>query len=88
MSGEDKELVRHAVLECLVTRHPVALPAAGIARRIRTEVDVEFGAEDVAGALAVLEGLGLVKRQVDELGSSEWWSATAQGVLKQERGNR
>lgn len=85
MSNEEKELLRHAALECLATRHPAALPLAGVARRVATQVDFVASQAEVQGALELLEGLGLVSSHVDELGSSKWWVATADGVLKVER---
>jgi hypothetical protein len=84
--SQESEMVRHAVLECLVLRHPAALPVAGIVRRCKTTLDFEPSSAGVDSALAMLQDLGLVKSQYDELGGSQWWSATAQGLLKKERG--
>ena len=85
LEAEEKELLRHAVIECLAARHPAALPVSGVIRRVRQELDFAVDATDVAGALAVLQGKELVKSQYDELGSSQWWSATSAGVLHVER---
>ena len=85
MSNEEKELLRHAALETLAARHPAALPLSGIARRVRTEVDFSFPDTELAAALDLLKGLGLVQTQYDELGASMWYQATAAGVLKVER---
>lgn len=86
MSGEDKEALRHATLECLALRHPAALPLAGIARRVRNSLDFAFTDADVEAALAMLVDLDLARVQVDRLGGSQWWNATARGVLDLERG--
>lgn len=81
----DKEILRHAVLECLALRHPAALPLKGIARRVTTTVDFKVTDEDLESALALLVDLGLVRKQTDELGPSCWWNATAKGVLAYEQ---
>jgi hypothetical protein len=81
----DAEALRHAALECLAVRHPAALPLAGIARRVRNTVDFGFTDADLSSALAVLVDAGLARSQVDPLGSSLWWNATAAGVLQNER---
>lgn len=86
MTNPEKESLRHAVLECLVTRHPAALPPAGIRRRVETEVDFPVLEADVVAALDLLKGLELVACEADEFGASQWWKATAAGVLKVERG--
>lgn len=88
MVNQDKEILRHAVLECLTSRHPVPLTAAGVWRRVRTEMTCPVGTDDVQGALEVLKGLGLVEETVDALGTSVWWRATSQGVLAVERAGR
>ena len=81
----DAEIVRHAVLECLVNRHPAALPLHGILRRVKLGVDGPVTDTEALSALEMLTDLGLVKSQFDELGSSRWWQATAQGMTKVER---
>jgi hypothetical protein len=82
---KDAELLRHAVLECLVLRHPNALPLEGVVRKVNTMLPFKVATEAVNGALELLAGLGLVRSHEDELGSSKWWTATSQGVLKVER---
>jgi hypothetical protein len=86
MSNEEKEELRHAVLECLVARHPAALPVKGVLRVARSEVAFTVGEQDVLGALVFLKDAGLARSQYDEMGSSTWWSASADGVKKVERG--
>lgn len=88
LGAEEKELLRHAVIECLGARHPAALPIAGITRRVSQELDFAVDQGDVNAALVMLQDKGLVRYQHDELGSSQWWCATAAGVLHVERGPR
>ena len=88
MSPQDKESLRHATLECLAIRHPAALPLAGIARRVRTMIDCPFTDQDLASTLALLVDLKLARVQVDQLGGSQWWNATAEGILTIERGTQ
>ena len=79
--------MRHAVLDCLVWRHPTALSVAGIRRRVATEVG--FAPETIAveAALAILAGMNpaLAESAADELGATAYWRATAAGVLFVER---
>jgi hypothetical protein len=85
LAAGEKELLRHAVLECLAARHPAALPVAGVTRRVAQEVDFKVDQGDVHAALVILREKELVRYQLDELGSSQWWCATAAGVLQIER---
>lgn len=87
MSAGEKELLRYAVLECLTSRHPAAVSEAGVERRVRLELDFRVAPEEVASALEVLRGEGLIGVTVDALGSTKWWVATSQGVLRVERKN-
>lgn len=86
MNANENEMLRHAVLECLVLRHPNAVLTAGVRRAVTSQLPFAVTEQECRGALEVLAGLGLVKNEVDEMGSSQWWTATALGVLKQERG--
>ena len=72
-------------MECLVQRNPAALPVPGIVRRVRGQVDFGFDQDAVAGALAMLVEMKLVVETPDELGSSMWYRASAEGVVWQER---
>ena len=87
MNAGEKELLRHAVLECLAARHPAALPTSGIVRRVKQELDCALEVAEVGAALEVLKDMALVRSQTDEFGSSLWWCATAAGVLRIERGS-
>jgi hypothetical protein len=85
MNTADNELLRHVVLETLVTRHPAALPMPALKRKAQPELGREVKDEELESALLVLSGKGLVKSHYDELGSSTWWQATGEGVLFHER---
>jgi hypothetical protein len=85
MNAPEKELLRHAALEVLAARHPAALTLKAIGNKVRLGVDFQFGDEDLTGALALLQGLGLAREFPDELGSTRYWSSTPAGVLQVER---
>lgn len=82
------EDIRHATIEALAARHPTPLTAAALARRLGRELDTAVTPPAVESALAVLRDKGLVSAIPDELGSTKWWSATADGVLFVERGSK
>ena len=84
---EQNELLRHAVLEVLAVRHPSAITTAAVRRRISIELDFEAALEDVEAALEFLRGIKLVGMEQDDLGSTKYWAATSEGVLKYERGD-
>lgn len=85
MNTADNEVLRHVVLEALVLRHPAALPVPALKRKAQPELGREVTDEEIKGALHVLKDKGLVKSHYDELGGSEWWQATADGILFKER---
>ena len=85
MNPAQFETLRHAVLESLAARSGVALPVRGIRRRLATEVDFPVEEADVNGALLFLQDKGLVTSDLDPLGSTLWWRATADGILAVER---
>ena len=85
MTTQEKELLRHAALEALAARQGIALTVAGIARRVRTEVDFKFTDEELRAELDFLMSLGFVGFDFDELGSTSYWKVTAKGVLHYER---
>ena len=87
MTPEDKEILRHAVIEELAARHPVPVNTEGVRRKMAVTVAGKVTLEDVASALAVLRDQGLVDAIPDDLGSTTWWRATGAGVLRVERGN-
>lgn len=87
MNTIDTELLRHAIRRYLVTRRPAAFPHEAVhgALTARKLVDFPITPDDVARELALLEGLGQVEHHTNELGSLRFYSATAAGILAQER---
>ena len=85
-SGQKEEL-RHVVLEFLAVRAPAALPLRVIHRGVNKELDFVAEAADVDATLNFLAGYqpSLALATADQLGSSQYWSATTQGVLHHER---
>lgn len=88
MTPEQKENLRHAVLEVVALRHPAALPTRAIRRHVAVEVGFTVSEEDVAGAAEFHVGLGNFKVEPDPLGSTKYYTATPAGVLASERGGR
>lgn len=86
MDANQRELLRHVVLEILADRHPAALPPPAIRRRAAPELDGPITDADLMSALEVLLGLGHVTREIDPMGSTVYWQATSAGVLAHERG--
>jgi hypothetical protein len=86
LSPQDKELLRHLALKLLAVRHPNALSEPGLTARLRHEASIEVDPDSLRSALAILRDKGLAESAQDELGSSTWWRATAQGLLAIERG--
>lgn len=82
------ESLRYAAREVLASRPGIALPLPGIRRRIEQGnlTDAAFTNEELRAALAVLIGLGQVDVAFNQLGSTEHFQATAEGVLAFERG--
>lgn len=85
MNEEQREYLRHAVMEFLAARHPTAHPARAIRRRVADEVDFPLTDADVTATAKFLEELGHVKTTVDPFGSTESFAATSPGVLAWER---
>lgn len=86
MTPAQSEDLRWSALEVLCLRHPAALDLAGVKRRAKPLVDFDFAGADLASALHVLAGLGLVTRTADGLGSSDYYAASAAGKIHFERG--
>lgn len=81
---ERHEDSRREVLRFLTSRHLLAHSP----RAVRTGVNREgfdFGKDEILSALEILCGLGLVIAKFEQLGSSKYYQATAQGVIEQER---
>lgn len=85
---QHNESLRLAAREVLASRPGVALPLPGIRRRIEqaTLVDHKFTEEELRAALAVLIGLKQIEVTYDQLGSTEHFQATSEGILAFERG--
>lgn len=88
LSHEAREALRRAAFEILATRPGVALPLSGVRRRIEADrmVDFPFFDPELRGALSLLSGLGHCQITHDGLGATEYFQATATGVLTFERG--
>ena len=86
MNPQEKQDLRHVVLETIALRHPTALSVNAIWRRVKAQLDFEITESDAEAALEFLRGLGLVKFETDGLGSAKYWQATSAGVLANERG--
>lgn len=82
------EELRRAVREVLATRPNVALPLAGIRRRIETGrmVDGAFTDDGLRAALIFWLGVNQIKQSYDTAGSTEYFQATTEGILAFERG--
>jgi hypothetical protein len=87
MTPQQKEELRIVLLTFLAARHPLAFNAESIRGTLtrRGVLDFAFSSQDVESALAVLQDLHLVSRDVESLGSTNHWSATAQGLFEAER---
>lgn len=85
MNPADAEILRHAALDALALRHPTALTSRALRRAMEKEVDFSFTDADLASALEVLRGKNLAAFELDPLGSTQWWTATADGKLATER---
>lgn len=88
MTAQQNEDLRHAVLAVTAVRHPAALTARQIRRRVAEEIDFQVAEQDVNAALEFLKSIGHVMCESDSLGSTKYWMATAGGVLAYERGQR
>lgn len=86
MNAQEKELLRHVVLEILAVRHPAALPVRAIRRQAARELDFEVAEGDVIGQCAFLVGMKFARASADPLGSTNYYAATSEGVLAWERG--
>lgn len=85
LTNEQKQDLRHAALAALAIRAPAALALRQLFNAVKKEVDFLFEDADLTAALEYLAGLGLAKADVDDLGSTKYWSATTAGIQKFER---
>lgn len=85
LTNEQKEDLRHAVLEALAVRHPAALSVPQLARAVKKVTPYLFEESDVTAALEILKGMLFADFTLDELGSTKYWRATSNGVIHFER---
>lgn len=88
LTQPQKEDLRYAVREQLVTAQTVALNAEMVLRRVQRAriLDFEFTVREIEEALTLLTGLDQVKATPASLGATKYYQATAAGVLAHERG--
>lgn len=90
LTQPQREDLRLAVREVLVAAGTVAFPAEVIERRVRRLqiLDFDFTTADITAAAELLGGLtpAQVQKHPHALGATEYYQATAAGVLAQERG--
>lgn len=89
LTNAEREELRHAVLEILAERFPVALPVAGVRRWAAREVAFPFTDDDITAALEFWRNDGADPKATfdfDSAGSSRWWRITQAGLLHVERG--
>ncbi len=85
MISDDNEDLRHLALEALVLRYRDRLPLRALRRVVESESAFSFDEAQLVAALEFLRDLGHVRVEIDPLGSTRYWQATAQGVLHWER---
>jgi hypothetical protein len=86
LTAEQKEALRHAVIEALCIRHPAALTVRQLWKLAKQDLDFLFELPDVLAALELLHQLTWAKKIPDELGATVYFRATPEAVLKVERG--
>jgi hypothetical protein len=87
ISPEEAELLRKALLEYLGSRHPLKWSKRQIIQGIKMRglVDFLFSDEDMASAIAVLQGKKWLESEREELGMSIYYGASADGLIEWER---
>jgi hypothetical protein len=85
LTPEQKQDLRHATLAALAIRAPAALTVRQLHRAVKKDMDFLFEETDVLAALEIIKGLKFAEDTVDELGTTRYWRATAEGVLHHER---
>lgn len=88
LTPAQNELLRKATLHALAIRHPTALPAPAIRSRLVGDQILDFPVDDksLESALLFLENRKLLQFITDDMGTTRYWTATAAGVLADERG--
>lgn len=85
LTNEQKQDLRHVTMAALAIRAPAALSVRQLHRAVKKDLDFLFEENDVTAALEILKGFKLVESTPDEFGSTLYWRATSEGVLKHER---
>lgn len=88
LTQPQREDLRYAVREQLANAQTVALNAQMIFRRVERArlLNFSFTAEDVEATLAFLVSYGHAEEKPAPLGATNYYQATAAGVLAHERG--
>lgn len=88
MTNEEKQQLREAVIEYLAKRPAAKFTVSTITRMVskRGLIDFDVTEQDVAEALAVLEGYAFVSADYPKFGSVKQYQATSEGVMFHERG--
>jgi len=85
MNAAEKEMLRHAVLDVVALRHPNAMTVRAIRRAVAVEIGFPVELTDVESAAELQVSLDHFASEPDPLGSTKYYTATAAGVLAQER---
>jgi hypothetical protein len=86
LTPDQREQLRHVLLEALVVRAPAAYPLRALRRAIAHDVPFPCGDADLEAALQFRVDAGHLAVRYDDAGSTRYWRATAEGVLAHERG--
>ena len=84
MNAKKNEEVRNAVIEHLAARRGIVQTSDTILRKLKVE-NPDFNAADIQAALLFLKDTGFVVSEVEELGSTLYYRATAKGISYIER---
>jgi hypothetical protein len=86
MRPEQRELLRKSALSILAESPAAAFTVSVLHARLKRQCpDIPFDEHDVAEAIALLEGLFLVRAIQSPLGSTLSYQISAQGTLFHER---
>jgi hypothetical protein len=86
MTPEEKEVLRHAILEALYKNQLHGLSVGGIRLRLQSDNSVATPEEKaIAEELAMLEGLNFVRKEKSPLGIGISFLLSSEGILFCER---
>ena len=85
INDTEKEELRHVVLEIVVARHPAAVTRKTIQNEVDRQLDFDQTLADVVSAIEFNVGMGNFSKVKDDFGSTDYWQATAGGILMCER---